>query len=388
MLRFRKKYRVAVIGSTGKGNYGHGLDTAFQNVERAEIVAIADDSDSGRQEVAARLQVNNTYSDYRQMLTKEHPDIVCIGPSWLTERVSMVQHAAENGVHIYCEKPFAPTLKHADQMYTACNNAGIKLAMAHQWAAMPPIRTTLRALKENKYGRIQRLYIRPKDDARGGGEELLLHGTHLFDLLIALAGDPQWVFGHLLINDQDVTKSDGTEATHPIGPIAGNSITAVIGFEKGIRGFFDSTSHLSVDKDRTFDHLFGLTIECENKRIQFRSPGDVYFYDAPTVLADIEHLTWNKLWMDDWHFNPEHLPRPLKKQWLHIGNKILANDLIDAIEANRSPISGIEHAMNITEIVQGVYASHFSHERVDLPLHNRSHPLEIQPSTDGVDDGT
>ena len=41
-----------------------------------------------------------------------------------------------------------------------------------------------------------------------------------------------------------------------------------------------------------------------------------------------------------------------------------------------------------TEIVQGVYASHFSHERVDLPLHKRLHPLEIKPSIDGVDDGT
>ena len=36
------KYRVAVIGRTGKGNYGHGLDTVWLNNNRAEIVAVAD----------------------------------------------------------------------------------------------------------------------------------------------------------------------------------------------------------------------------------------------------------------------------------------------------------------------------------------------------------
>ena len=36
MARKKRKYRVAVIGSTGRGNYGHGLDTAFVGVERAE----------------------------------------------------------------------------------------------------------------------------------------------------------------------------------------------------------------------------------------------------------------------------------------------------------------------------------------------------------------
>ena len=40
-----KLYRVAVIGRTGKGNYGHGLDTVWLNQERAEIVAVADEED-------------------------------------------------------------------------------------------------------------------------------------------------------------------------------------------------------------------------------------------------------------------------------------------------------------------------------------------------------
>ncbi len=86
----KRKYRVAVIGSTGRGGYGHGLDTAFVGVERAEIVALADPSTEGRQETASRLNVPASYADYRQMLQATRPDIVCIGPSWLNRRVEMI----------------------------------------------------------------------------------------------------------------------------------------------------------------------------------------------------------------------------------------------------------------------------------------------------------
>ena len=86
----RGPYRVAVIGSTGRGDYGHGLDSAFQDVERAEIVAVADPHDSGRQRAASRLRVTNAYADFRQMLNVERPDIVCVCPGWVNERVEMV----------------------------------------------------------------------------------------------------------------------------------------------------------------------------------------------------------------------------------------------------------------------------------------------------------
>jgi hypothetical protein len=32
-----KTYRVAVIGRTGKGNYGHGLDVVWRSIERTAI---------------------------------------------------------------------------------------------------------------------------------------------------------------------------------------------------------------------------------------------------------------------------------------------------------------------------------------------------------------
>ena len=368
--------RVGVIGSSGKGDYGHGLDTAFQDLEGATLVAVADDDPAGRERVASRLEVDRSYADFGRMLKREKLDIVCIGPRWHNERVAMVTAAAEAGCHIYCEKPFAPTVEAADTMATAIRKAGVTLAMAHQWRAMAPVKRIIRQVAEGRFGRLLRVIARPKDDSRGGGEELPLHGTHLFDMMLAMTGQPRWVSGHVQQQGRDVTREDRREATEPIGPVAGDAIDAVFGFDDGVRGYFLSTANLAVARERAFDNLFGLVVECEKQRIQLRPPGDAFLYAAPSVLADQEQLGWEKVWIEDWHFTPEHQPRPLRTSWVRLGNKVLAKDLIEAIRDDRSPLSGLEHAVAITEMVQGVYGSHLDQgRRLEIPLQHRKHPL-------------
>lgn len=380
-----KRYRVAVIGSTGKGDYGHGLDTAFQGVERAEIVAVADDNAVGLQLAGQRLKVDARFADYREMLDRVKPEVVCVGPRWVTDRVAVLQAVAQAGCHVYCEKPFVADLASADAIKTAFDANRVRLAMAHQWRAMPPVQRALVEIRSGKYGRVLCMRARPKDDARGGGEELLVHGTHWFDVMIAVAGAPRWVSGHLRVKGREATKADRREGSEPVGPICGDSVVAIFGFEDGVIGSFDSTANTSpasrrpANNDQSkpiWDSVYGLTIECEDAVLQLRQPGDVYVYPANGVLPDFEQLLWKKLWVEDWHFTAEHQPRPIRQEWLSLGNRALANDLLDAVEKSREPLSPIRHAILITEMVQGVYASHFADgRRLPLPLTERKHPL-------------
>lgn len=383
---FAKRYRVAVIGATGRGDYGHGLDTAFQNVERAEIVAVADDNAAGLQRAAQRLKVDAAFADYREMLDRAKPDIVCVGPRWVTDRVTVLKAVSNAGCHVYCEKPFVADLAAADAIHAALAIHRVRLGMAHQWRAMPPVQRALSEIRSGKYGRVLRMRARPKDDARGGGEELLVHGTHWFDLMIAVAGAPRWVSGHLRVNGHEATKANRREGSEPVGPICGDSVLAVFGFEDGVLGIFDSTSSTAPNSrlraannnqaKPVWDSVYGLTIECEDAVLQLRQPGDVFVYPANGILPDFESLQWKKLWIEDWHFTPEHQPRSIRQEWLSLGNRALANDLIDAIEQNRDPLSPIRHAVLITEMVQGVYASHFADgRRLPIPLTERTHPL-------------
>lgn len=371
-----KTYRVGVIGSTGKGGYGHDLDTAFQGISRAQIVAVADDDPAGLAAAGQKLGVDRLYADYREMLAREKLEVVCLGPRWITHRVAMAHAICAAGCHIYCEKPMAGTLSDADEMTALVRKAGVRLAMAHQWRASPPVQQAIRDVQEGKYGRLLRMRARAKDDARGGGEELLVHGTHLFDLMMAFAGSPRWVSGHVAVGLRDATFDDRREGTEPCGPIAGDSISAMYGFDGGVRGYFDSTANLAVGTSRNWDHLYGLLLECERGSLYLRQPGDVYLYPAPLVLPDLALLKWEKLWVESWHFTAEHQPRDHSRTFLREGNTILANDLLDAIEQNREPLSPVSAGQSVLEMVQGVYASHLEGgKRLSIPLKTRNHPL-------------
>ena len=370
-----KTYSAAVIGATGEGGYGHRLDTAF-DINDVELVAIADHDPEGLAEAGERLGVSRLYRDYRQMLEREKPDFVSIAPSWVTERVPMIEAAAAAGCHIYCEKPVAGSLAEVDAIVAACQSAQVKMAVAHQWRAMLPVQRIIKDVKACKFGKLLRILTRPKDDSRGGGEELLLHGTHLFDLMMAFAGEPRWASGHVSVNDRDATTDDTGQGNAPVGPIIGDSISAVFGFDNGVRGFFESTAGLAIPGESNFDNLYGLSLECERASLELREPGDVYIYPAPRVLPDIQDLTWERIWLPEWHERPEHAPDLLRKNWLSIGNRTLARDLIDAAETDREPLSSIQMVRFVNEMVQGVYSSHLrSGCRIDIPLADRAHPL-------------
>ena len=371
-----KTYSAAVIGSTGKGGYGHRLDTAF-DIDDVELVAIADHDPEGLAEAGERLGVSRLYPDYRQMLEIEKPDFVSIAPSWVTDRVPMIEAAAAAGCHIYCEKPVAGSLAEVDAIVAACQNAKIKMAVAHQWRAMLPVQKIIKDVKAGKFGKLLRVRTRPKDDSRGGGEELLLHGTHLFDLMMAFAGEPRWASGHVTVDGRDATTDDTGQGNAPVGPIIGDSISAVFGFDNGVRGFFDSTAGLAIPGESNFDNLYGLSLECERASLELREPGDVYIYPIPRVLPDIQDVTWKRVWMPEWHERPEHAPDRLRKNWLSIGNRTLAWDLIDAAETDREPLSSIQMVRFVNEMVQGVYSSHLlAGRRITIPLTERAHPLD------------
>ncbi len=364
------KYRVGIIGSTQRGGYGHALDTAFKDTQLFDVVAVADDDPTGLAAAAKRLGGIRAYASYRDMLATERLHIVSIGPRWITDRVAMVTAAANAGCHIYLEKPLAATLTDADAILAACQLAKVKCALAHQLRTMPPVRKAFADIRAGKYGKVLRLYGQPTDDARGGGEEMIVHGSHFFDLMIAVAGPPRWVSAHLGVGDRDATLADKREGREPVGPIAGDSAEVVIGFDQGVRGFWNSTANLN-----RHGSIYGLTVQCEQATVCMRTRGEVFVYPGPTIEPENEKRAWEKVWIEDWHFTPEHKPAPLN-DYIHRGNQTLVRELVAAIEHGTEPTASLRDAVLVTEIIQGAYASHFAGgKRLPIPLADRHHPL-------------
>ena len=60
---------------------------------------------------------------------------------------------------------------------------------------------------------------------------------------------------------------------------------------------------------------------------------------------------------------------------MDLGNKILVNDLLAALEEGREPLSSARDATAALEMIMAVYESHIAGDRVALPLSERTHPL-------------
>ena len=73
-----RRLRVGIIGSTKRGGYGHGMDTAFADAERFEVFAIADDDAEGLAATGRWITGARLYADFRERLAKEKPDIAGI----------------------------------------------------------------------------------------------------------------------------------------------------------------------------------------------------------------------------------------------------------------------------------------------------------------------
>ena len=237
---YQGTYRAGVIGHTGRGNYGHGLDVAFVGLPNVRLVAVADADDEGRAEAMGRTGAERAYADYRDMLAQENLDLVAIGPRWLDQHEAMTIAAAEAGVKaIYAEKPMAPSLEVADRMLAACDRHGVKIAYAHQNRAYPGPALVREYIAAGKLGRLRVIRAFGKQDRRGGGMDLLVLGTHLLDLMRLFAGDARWCHGHVTRNGHDATVADVEVAQEEGGLIAGDDVIAQYGFDHGVLGTYE-----------------------------------------------------------------------------------------------------------------------------------------------------
>jgi len=363
------KYKVAVIGRTGRGNYGHGLDVVWKKIDRAHIVAVADDNAKGRAAAAKRLNAPRAYADYRRMLEKERPHIVSVAPRWLDCHRDMVLACAEFGCHVFLEKPICQTLEQADEMVAALEAKNLKLAIAHQTRYSPTLEHARRLLADGVLGDIIELRGRGKEDRRGGGEDLMVLGTHVMDLMRLFAGDPQWCFARVREGGKPVTKDDVRDGAEGIGPLAGDEIHAMYRFSEPTMGYF--STHRAKDGAAK---RFGLQIY-GTKVILTTTTGslpEVWFVEDPSWQSGQSKARWRRITSAG-----VDKPEPLTETGLARGNHLIALDLIRAIETNTQPKGSVYDGRAALEMILAVYESHRLNAPVTFPLKNRKHPLTL-----------
>ncbi len=364
-----KTYRVGIIGRTGKGNYGHGLDTVWAEFPNIEVVAVADEDEKGRIDAAKRTRAKAAYADYREMLDKEKPDIVAVAPRWLDAHRDMVVAAAERGCHMFMEKPICRTLEEANEMVTACERHHVKLTIAHQSRYSPRILRAKEVIDSGRIGDIFELRGRGKEDTRVGGEDMMVLGTHIMDLIRLFAGDPKWCFARVLQNDKPVTKSEVRQGNEGIGPLAGDSITATYGMSGSTTAYFASVKPKNGPGGR-----FGLQIFGSKGIIDLTTGGlpPVFLCEDPSWAPGRTSKPWIPITSGG-----VGEPESLKDGGLAMGNVLIVRDLIHAIEQDRQPRGSVYDGRAALEMILAIYESHRLGGPAEMPLKNRKHPLTL-----------
>ena len=353
----QKTYRAAAIGHTGAGNFGHGLHTPYKNIDNVEFIAVSDPNEEGRAKAAAEAGALRSYADYRDMLEKEDLDIVSVCPRWTTEHVAMVTACLEAGCSVYSEKPMTSTLADGDKIVETAEARGLKVAVAHQAVYLPATHAIKQMLDAGKIGTIQAIYASGKQDHRGGGEDMIVLGTHTFNMMRFFVGDVAWMQSHVTTNGKEVGYGDDHESTEPVGPVAGDSINSYFAFKSGVSGFFESR------RNQAGSGRYGMEIVGSEGIFSLR--GDVanrlMVYPYPVLVPANPDQEWEAHDLDQTPFSS--------------GNELAIRDLIDAIENDRKPISAAADAVAALEMILGAYASQLTGQRVSFPIANREHPL-------------
>ncbi|MGB0580140.1 MAG: Gfo/Idh/MocA family protein [Limisphaerales bacterium] len=365
------KYRVAVIGDTKRGRYGHGLDTCWLAMPEAEIVGVSDPDPAGRAAAGKRLRTKNLFSDYRELLDQTKPQIAAICPRWLDQHREMFFACAQRGIHMFMEKPMCPDLEQADEMIAAAEKHDVKLAMAHQTRYSPRLDAVRKLIPDGAIGKVLELQARGKEDSRrGGGEDLWVLGSHMMNLIHTLGGEPDSCFATVKQGGQRVTREHVKPGNEGIGPLAGDNIFAQYEMADGVMATFGSQRAVGGRPSR-----FGLQIYGSKGIIEILSG----YMPEVWILQDV---AWSpgrskKEWLPVSSAGINQ-PEPLQmKDPRTTGNVHICRDLIAAINDDRDPECSIHEGRWTVEMIAAIFESHRLNAPVTFPLKERRNPLSL-----------
>lgn len=320
-----------------------------------ELVALCDILDSTMDEKIEKFKLTSSvkkYTDYKEMLIKEKPDLVSIS----TESGKHAQIAIdciEAGCHVIIEKPIALSITDADRIIEAGHRKGVKVCACHQNRFNGAIQKIREAMDQGRFGKLLygTAHIRwtrdhayyDKSSWRGTWEQdggaLMNQCIHDIDLLRWMMGDEVV----RVIGMTDRLQHDYIEA-EDLG-------IALVQFKNGSYGIIEGTTNVYPKNLEETLYIFG---------------------DKGTVKAGGDAVNL----LEEWIFSDNlEDSDAIKKEFSELppnvygfGHSKLYKDMIEAIENDREPYVNGEAGKNALEMVLAIYKSAATGQPVEFPL--------------------
>ncbi|HEY9655749.1 MAG TPA: Gfo/Idh/MocA family oxidoreductase [Crinalium sp.] len=146
-----RKIRYAVVGLGWFAQ--EAAMPAFTQADNSELVALVSDDPTKLKELGQKYGVQHTYSyeEYEDCLTSGEVDAVYIAlPNHL--HCEYTVRAANQAIHVLCEKPMATTEDECEQMIHACESNGVKLMIAYRLHLEPANMQAVEVVRSGQIG--------------------------------------------------------------------------------------------------------------------------------------------------------------------------------------------------------------------------------------------
>lgn len=232
------------VAIAGCGYFSRFHRDAWSRIDRARVVAVADQDSAKGQEAAQTFPGARVFADAEEMIAAMRPDVVDIVTPPATHH-AVVAAAASHGIPAICQKPLAPTYAEAVALVETAEAAGSPLVVHENFRFMPWFREARRLLDEGMLGTPLNISFRLRPgDGQGPDAYLsrqpyfqamprfLIHETaiHLVDVFRFLLGEITGLFARLKRFNPAIAGED-----------AG---IVVFEFENGALGTFDGNRHI------------------------------------------------------------------------------------------------------------------------------------------------
>lgn len=293
-----------------------------------------------------------TYTDYREMLKKEKPELVAIATE-SGKHAAIALDCINSGCHLIIEKPIALSLQDANEIIARAEEEGVKVCACHQNRFNKSIQKIRQALEKERFGKLYygTAHIRWARDyeyynrapwrgtwAQDGGA-LMNQCIHNIDLLRWMLGDEV----DEVIGMTDKLKHGYIEA-EDLG-------IALIRFKNGAYGVIEGTTNVYPKNMEETLYLFG---EKGTVKAGGQSVNVIEEWSFSDMLDDPVQIK------GQFHENPPNV--------YGFGHTPLYKDVIASIQEDREPYVDAKAGRRALELVLAIYKSAAEGIPVKLPM--------------------
>ena len=349
-----KKVNLGIIG-TGWPGQQHAI--AAQTLDNAHVYACADVDETRRAEFKRVYNPEKAVADYQELLNDPETDaaIICL-PNFLHFPVSLA--ALEAGKHVLCEKP--PTLNAAEMkvLREEANKRNLVYFFSRQFRFTPAMLAAKKAVEEGRLGKIyhaKATFVRSRgiplgvgnwftEKRQSGGGALIDIGIHALDAVWFLMGSPRPVS-----ISAKVFRNFAQFANAPVFDVE-DAAFAFIRFENDAVVQLETSWAGNLTDDIPPRQYFGqelINSVLYGTKASIRLKPLTLFEDQNGKLVSV----------------PLGAPEDERG-----GFALQLANFLDSIAGRAQPVNSVDQAVELMEIIDGIYSSSDLGREVAIPL--------------------